>query len=128
MRTWVRSLASFSGLRIQRGHELWCRSLTQLRSHIAVAVAGSYSSNWTSSLGTSICCGCGPKKDKNKNKKTTDIQNTQKTNISLSVALERHLYLPKLGDGKLCIKGQTIIILALGARGQSQLLPSDTMA
>ena len=29
-----------------------------------VAVAGSYSSNLTSSLGTLICCRCGPKKRK----------------------------------------------------------------
>ena len=31
---------------------------------MAVAVAGSYSSNSTLSLGTSICCRCGPKKTK----------------------------------------------------------------
>ena len=35
----VRSLASLSGLRIQRCHELWWRSQTQLGSGIAVAVA-----------------------------------------------------------------------------------------
>ena len=51
--------------------DLYCRSQMRLGSCIAVAVvkAGSYSSNWTSSLGTSICCECGPRKDK-KNKKT----------------------------------------------------------
>ena len=40
----------------------------QLRSGVAVAVAqaGRYSSNSTPSLGTSICCGCGPKKKKAK--------------------------------------------------------------
>ena len=40
----------------------------RLASHIAVvvAVAGSYSSNSTPSLGTSICRGCGPKKTKKK--------------------------------------------------------------
>ena len=38
MRLQVRSLASLSGLRIRRCHELWCRSQTQLRSCIAVAV------------------------------------------------------------------------------------------
>ena len=31
----VRSLALLSGLRIQRGRELWCRSQTQLRSRVA---------------------------------------------------------------------------------------------
>ena len=34
----VRSLASLSGLRIQRCYELWCRSQMQLRSGVAVAV------------------------------------------------------------------------------------------
>ena len=51
-------------------HELWCRSQTWLGSRIAVAPvkAGSDSSNSTPSLGTSICHGSGPRKDK-KNKK-----------------------------------------------------------
>ena len=64
MRTQVRSLASLSGLRIQHCRELWCRSQLQLRSGVAVAVmqAGGYSSDLTSSLGTSICRQCGPKK------------------------------------------------------------------
>ena len=58
----VPSLASLSALRIQCCHELWCRSQTWLRSGIAMAVAeaGSYNSTQTPSLGTSICCGCGP--------------------------------------------------------------------
>ena len=47
------------------------RSKTWLRSGIAVAVvyAGSYSSNLTPSLGTSICCRYGPKKATQTNKK-----------------------------------------------------------
>ena len=42
------SLALLSGLRIQHYHEMWCRLQTQLRSHIAVAMAqaGSCSSNF----------------------------------------------------------------------------------
>ena len=53
MRLWVRSLASLSGIRIQRYHELWCRSQMWLRSDVVVAVveAGSYSSDQTPSLG-----------------------------------------------------------------------------
>ena len=39
MRIQVRFLALFSGLRIWCCHELWCRSLMQFRSHVAVAVA-----------------------------------------------------------------------------------------
>ena len=39
MRTWVQSLASLSGLRIWRCHELWCRLQTWLGSCVAVAVA-----------------------------------------------------------------------------------------
>ena len=71
MRVRVRSLALFSGLRIQSCHELWYRSQTQLGSCIAVAVAqaGSYSSNSTPSLGSSICWGYGRKKKKKKDKK-----------------------------------------------------------
>ena len=34
----VQSVASRSGLGIQRCYELWCKLQTQLRSHIAVAV------------------------------------------------------------------------------------------
>ena len=37
-RIWVQSLASLSGLRIQRCHELQCRSQMRLQSGIAVAV------------------------------------------------------------------------------------------
>ena len=39
MRLWVQSLASLSWLRIQRCHDLWCRSQMQLRSGVAMAVA-----------------------------------------------------------------------------------------
>ena len=49
----------------------------QLGSHIAVAVDGSYSSDSTSRLGTSMCHRCGPKRTKNKTKqiKTTTTKN-----------------------------------------------------
>ena len=64
----VQSLASLSGLRIQHCRKLWCRSQTRLRSGVAMAVvqARGYGSYWTPRLGTSICCGCGPKKTKKK--------------------------------------------------------------
>ena len=67
MRTQVQSLASLSGLRIWRCHEVQCRSQMWLRSCVAMAVvqAGSWSSDLTPRLGTSICGGCGPKKDQN---------------------------------------------------------------
>ena len=66
MRTQVWSLALLSGLSIRHCRELWCRLQTWLRSGITVAVvqAGSYSSDSTPSLGTSICHGCGPKKER----------------------------------------------------------------
>ena len=66
MRIQVRSLASLSGLKILYCHELWI----WLRSDVAVAVvyAGSCSSNWTPSLGTSVCRKCGPKKHEKKKK------------------------------------------------------------
>ena len=66
MRMRVRSLASLSGSRIWCCPELWCRSQTWLASGVAVAVAvavtGSCSSLSTSSLETSICHRCNPKK------------------------------------------------------------------
>ena len=73
MRTQLWSLASFSGLRIRRcggGHRsdgdpvllwLWCRP-------------GALAPFSTPSLGTSICRGCGPKKDQKKKK----IENRRK--------------------------------------------------
>ena len=64
MRTWVRSLALLGGLRIQCCHEPWCRSQMQLDSSVVVAVAGSFSSNSTPSLGTHEA---PPKKTKNNN-------------------------------------------------------------
>ena len=61
MKRRVRSLASLSELRIRHCHELWCRSQMWLRPGVAVAAAqvGSYISDWTPCLGTSICRGCG---------------------------------------------------------------------
>ena len=71
MRLRVRTLALLSGLRIRHCHELWCRSQAWLGSCIAVVVAqaGSCSSDSNLSPGTSICCGCSPKKQ-NKTKQT----------------------------------------------------------
>ena len=62
----VQSLASLSGLRIQCCCELWCRSKMRLGSCVAVfmAKADSRSSDWTSSLGISICRECSPKRTK----------------------------------------------------------------
>ena len=59
MRLWVGSLALLSGL---RSLQAW------LGSHVAVTLVytGSYSSDLTPSLGTSICYKCSPKKQKNK--------------------------------------------------------------
>ena len=67
-------MASLSGLRIQPCCELWCRSQMHLRSGIAVAMAqaGSYRSDWTPGLGTSICHRCGPKKNKKEKKKISN--------------------------------------------------------
>ena len=75
MRLQVRSLVLLSGLRIRHCHELWYRSQTRLRSHIALAVeqAGGYSSDSAPSLGTAICCGSSPIKRKKKKKKTRHL-------------------------------------------------------
>ena len=75
MRMQVRSLALVSGLRIQRCCELWCSLDMQLGFGVAVAVVytSSCSSDWTPSLGTSICFRCGPKKRKIKKLKTNKM-------------------------------------------------------
>ena len=72
MRTQVPSLASFSGLRIWRCCQLWCRLQTRLGSDMAVAVvqASGYHSDSMPSLRTSMCLRCGPKKTKSKENKT----------------------------------------------------------
>ena len=56
MTMWVQSLTLLSGFSIQHCHELWCRTQTCLRSHIAegVAKASSCRSNSTPSPGTAI--------------------------------------------------------------------------
>ena len=71
VRVQVRTLASFSGLRIRCFQELWCRSQMWLVSGIAMtmASAGSCSSESTPSLGTSIRCRCSCKKKKSKKRK-----------------------------------------------------------
>ena len=51
---------------------------------MAVAVAGSYSSNWTSSLGDSICRECGPKKKKEKKIKESDKPGVANSSVSKS--------------------------------------------
>ena len=72
LRTMRSSLASLRGLRIWHCCELWCRSQMRLGCCIAVAMAqaGGYNSDWTPSLGTSMCCRCSPKKQKRKRKIT----------------------------------------------------------
>ena len=67
------SLALLHGSAIWGCCEMWCRSQTQLGSCIAVAMvqAGSWSSDLTPTLATSICHGCGPKKKQKRNKKRT---------------------------------------------------------
>ena len=66
MRLQVQSLPLFSGSRIWRCHELWCRSQTQLGSCVAVAVVkvSCYSCNLTPSLRTSIYVGVALKIEK----------------------------------------------------------------
>ena len=84
MMTQVQSPALPSGLRIRHCCELWYRSQTRLGAQVAVAVAqaGGFSSNWTPSLGTSICLRCSPNKTEKKKKKNLIfedfVKNTKK--------------------------------------------------
>ena len=68
MRLLVRSLALLNGLRIWHCRKLWCRSQMWLRSGlavaVAVAVAGSCSSDWTPSLDPPYVTGAALKKQK----------------------------------------------------------------
>ena len=102
MRIRVQSLASLSGLGIQHGHELWYRSQTRFRPH--VAVAGSCSSDSTPRLGTFICrwCGLQKKKGEEKEEKNTcamtkhqaqfSILGTQQEQINNSPALSELIF------------------------------------
>ena len=71
-------VGSIAGLaqwvKVLDGHELWCRSQTQLRSHIAVALAQANcsGSNRPPSLGTSVCHGSSPRNGKKTKKKRKD--------------------------------------------------------
>ena len=90
MRIEAQSLALISGLRIQHCRELWCRWQTRFGFHIAVAVVqiSSYSSDSTPSQGTSICRGCGPKNDKNKQINTKNKKQDNK--VGRSVNMQSH--------------------------------------
>ena len=83
MRTQVRTLTLLSGLRIWHCQELVAQITEQLGSGVAVAVgqAGSCSSDSTSSLETSICHRCGPKKQ---NKKTKNKKEKEKKSVRRS--------------------------------------------
>ena len=71
----VQSLALLSGLRIRRCCELWHRPQMWLRSCTsAVAVVQAFSSDWTPSLGTSICCTRGPTKRKKERKEGREMR------------------------------------------------------
>ena len=85
------TLASFSGLRIWHCWELWCRSQTRLKSGVALVVAqvSSYSSNSTPSLGTSICCGCCPKKTKDRKRNKQTNYTIQYSSQLSDVAIEK---------------------------------------
>ena len=94
MRMQVRFLASLSRLRIWCCRELWWRSQTQLRFGVAVAIASSYSSDWTPSLENSICYRYGPKKTKKKKKKKKKKRPTQIKLLSFNMKKKifRHLH------------------------------------
>ena len=62
-------------------YELWCRSQTQLQSQVAVAVAGSYSSDSTPSLENPICCCVALKGQKTKKRKKKDTYTNMKNSI-----------------------------------------------
>ena len=60
------ALAPFSGLRIQQCHELRCRSQMWLGSRVTVSSGVGWQLQLQFNLGTSMCCTCGPKKERKK--------------------------------------------------------------
>ena len=59
----------FSGLGIQRCHELWCRLQTRIWYCCCPSSGWRLQLQLDPSQGTSICCGCSPEKEKKKRKK-----------------------------------------------------------
>ena len=96
-------MSSIPGLaqlvRIWCCHELWCRLHMRLRSQVTVAVAqaGGYSSNWTPSLGTSICRGRGSRKGKKTNNNNNN-NNNKINNILTSVRTDTPTRRGELGN------------------------------
>ena len=74
-------LATFSGLRIWCCQELWYRSQTQLRSHIAVAVAEAR----PLACGAPYATGAALKSQKKKKKKKPTEQKTTKLSLKKKI-------------------------------------------
>ena len=70
MRLQVQSLALFSGLRIRRCHELWCRSQTQLGSHRLAAVAPIRPLAWEPPYAAGVALEKAKRQKKKKNEST----------------------------------------------------------
>ena len=70
---------------------LWCRSQTWLGSHVAMAVvwASSCTSDLTPSLGTSLCHGCGPKKQKSKKIRNEEESHLQTLMVVFHLSLHQ---------------------------------------
>ena len=111
MRMRVPTLAPLSGLRIQCCLKLQRRLQMWLRSGIAVAVAGSCSSDSIPSLGTSAChiCAPYPPKNKTKNQKTKQgyhvpgfrrVNETWKKLLPVFTTSQFHLW---GGKNKICL-------------------------
>ena len=79
---------------IRRCHELWCKLQTRLRSCVAVALveASGYSSDLTPSLGTSMCCWCGPKKTKSGSEKQHYVERQEHFFSRALSTMEEHMY------------------------------------
>ena len=69
MRTRVQSLDLLTGLGVQHCCKLWCGSQTRLNPELLWLCLAAVALIRTPSLGTSICCGCGPKKQRKKERK-----------------------------------------------------------
>ena len=78
---------------------------------VAVAKAGSYSSDWISSLGTFICCGCSPKKKKKRRRRKTVeyvwVLFSLRVNFRSSIVAQWKLMLTSIHEDVVSIPGFT---------------------
>ena len=112
MRMQIRSLALFSGLRIQICCELWCSSQTQLRSCVAVAVAPIQPLAWELPYAVGVALKRQPPPKKPQKTKPDSISmavflNRGQANVKMCLYMQRGLCCPVRVKSKISKLGVT---------------------